>query len=105
MSYDNNPVYEPQKYGFDEVVGIAELAPPDYSFDYLAVLKNDKGYYIGTDSGCSCPSPWESHTAEDFTGPLTAQQVHEEAMSLLKNSYRAGPEEVADVLKLLKKVR
>lgn len=90
MGWYYNPVSEPEQFGFDEFVGDAELYPADYSFDLLAVLKNDKGYYLGTDSGCSCPSPWESHTAEDFTGPLTAEQAREEATSLWSGGYGGG---------------
>lgn len=99
MGYNDNPVYEPEKYGF-EYVGTIELSEPDYSFDILAVLKNDKGYYIGTDSGCSCPSPWESHTADDFTGPLTVAQTIEEVTSLWSGSYDGGyePEEFAALI-------
>lgn len=81
MGYYDNPVDDPGKYGF-EYVGVIELSEPCYSFDLLAVLKNDEGYYLSTDSGCSCPSPWESHTVADFTGPLTAEQAREEATSL-----------------------
>lgn len=94
MSYYDNPVDNAEKYGF-EYVGSIDLSEPDYSFDILGVLKNEKGYYLGTDSGCSCPSPWESHRVEDFTGPLTAEQAREEAHSLWSGSYGGGyePEE------------
>jgi len=87
MSYDNNPVDTPTNYGFTEAVGVIELSEPLYSFDLLAVLRNDDGYFLGTDSGCSCPSPWENHRAEDFTGPLTAEQAAEEITSLSEAAY------------------
>lgn len=88
MSWDDNPVRFPEKYGFKRVVTTGELDEPDYSFYEFAVLEGEDGYYLSTDSGCSCPSPWESHTKDDFTGPLTAAQVHEEVTSLWENSYR-----------------
>lgn len=87
MGWDNNPVNDPAGFGFDEVVGEVYLSAPSYDFDLLAVLKDKDGYWLGTDSGCSCPSPWESHTREDFTGPLTAEQAKEEATSLWTHSY------------------
>lgn len=59
------------------------LAFLSWEFYDLAVLKMPDGFYISTDSGCSCPSPFESHTLADFTGPLTAEQVIEEYTSLV----------------------
>ena len=93
MGYYDNPVDEPQKYGFIEVVTTGALAYPDYAFEEYAVLRKEDGLYISTDSGCSCPSPWESHTADDFTGPLTAEQVREEVLSLWAVAYEQVPEE------------
>lgn len=59
-----------------------------WQFSYLGVWERPEGYYMSTDSGCSCPSPWESHTEEDLTGPLTWEQVKEEARSLAGTSWR-----------------
>ena len=58
------------------------LSYPDYAFNILGVDIREDGIYLGTDSGCSCPSYWENHTKDDFTGPLTVEQAREEAMSL-----------------------
>ena len=58
------------------------LADLSYEFDILGVDIREDGIYLGTDNGCSCPSLWENHTKDDFTGPLTAEQAREEAMSL-----------------------
>lgn len=92
MSYDDNPIDFPERYGFDSFVTQGDLAEPYYSFSIFGVLKKGDDYYLSTDSGCSCPSPWESHTADDFTGPLTAEQVHEEVRSLWEASYDRVPE-------------
>lgn len=99
MGYYNNPVYEPQENGFIETVTTGSLAYPDWAFSMFAVLRKEDGYYLSTDSGCSCPTPWESHSAEDFTGPLTAEQVREEVLSLWQGSYEQVPEE--DILESL----
>jgi hypothetical protein len=82
MGYYDNPVDKPQQNGFIEVVADGDLSYESYAFYVFAVLRKEDGYYLSTDSGCSCPTPWESHVAEDFTGPLTAEQVHEEVRSL-----------------------
>lgn len=75
--------------GLEKIAEI-HLEEPDYSFYLLGVWKDENGgYYLATDSGCSCPTPWESHSKEDLTGPLTASQAVTEATSLwrLAGSY------------------
>lgn len=43
-------------------IGEVDLATPDYSFDLLAfwVRKRDGQLLYATDSGCSCPMPFDS---------------------------------------------
>lgn len=92
---------------FDGLIPVAEieLAEPDYSFDLLGIWQAaDTGaYYLSTDSGCSCPSPWESHTKDHLTGPLTAEQAKEEATSLWTGSYRGpyDPDAFAEAMRLI----
>lgn len=96
-------------YGMDRFDGLTpvaeiELAEPDYSFDVLGVWKDTDGaYYLSTDSGCSCPTPWENHTKDDLTGPLTAEQTREEATSLWETSYggRYDPDAFAEAMRLI----
>lgn len=77
-----NPYYEPEAFGLVKLAE-ADLLEPDHSFDIIAVWKDDEGLYLGTDSGCSCPSPFESYGGRgDMTGPLTVDQALEEASSL-----------------------
>ena len=75
-----------------ELVGIWSLAYPDWAFYDLAIIKAPDGAYISTDSGCSCPAPFESHQREDFTGPLTVDQVIEEFTSLVQVGEGQGGE-------------
>lgn len=89
MSYNDNPINNPEKYGFEFVGGI-DLEFRDWEFYIAAVLKNDKGYYLATDSGCSCPTPWESYTVDALTGPLTAEQCREELTSLHIEESKTG---------------
>jgi len=85
MSYDENPMVTPKNYGV-QLVGELALSDTPYAFYILGVVKDGQGYYLSTDSGCSCPSPWESHTMGDFTGPMTAVQAREEIQNLVKDS-------------------
>ena len=87
MSYNENPYYSPEAHGLTEV-GQIDLSEPDYSFDILAVWHDERGFWLGTDSGCSCPSPFENYNGrDDMTGPLTAEQAVEEAKNLAEGAY------------------
>lgn len=68
----SNIYYSPQDFGL-EVVGDFEWTEPDYSFDMLVVWKEKRGrYWIGEDSGCSCPSPFEDvRDVNELDGPYT----------------------------------
>lgn len=65
------------------VAGTWALAYPDWAFYKFAAISTPEGVYISTDSGCSCPTPWESHSTDSFTGPLTVEQAVEEYTSLV----------------------
>ena len=66
-------------------LGTIDLSEPNYSFYLAWVLGTPEGFYLGTDSGCSCPSPFENYRSlDDFTGPLTADQAIEELDSLAR---------------------
>lgn len=86
-----------------EMIVVVELSEPNYDYDELGIWKAEDGYYLSTDSGCSCYSPWENHTDDDLTGPLTAEQAIEEATSLWSGSYSGGydPEEFAKAMTLI----
>mgnify|MGYP001614969264 CR=1 FL=1 len=86
-----------------ESVAEVELSEPCWSFDLLGIWKAEDGYYLSTDSGCSCPTPWESHTDDDLTGPLTASQAQEEATSLWADEDGDGydPEAFAAAMALI----
>lgn len=86
MSYDDNPYYKPENYGL-VTVGEYEFTDPCYSFDTLVIWRSEQGLYIATDSGCSCPIPFENYsTVDELTGPLTTEQCLEEISSLKATS-------------------
>lgn len=66
-SYDDNPIYNADKFGF-EIVANWDAYDPDYDFDIILILKKDGKLWLASDSGCSCPTPFEDHTfPSDFT--------------------------------------
>lgn len=56
-----NIKYSPESFGVKEVDEF-DLSSGSYEFDYVTVwqsLEDKRAFYIGADSGCSCPSPFE----------------------------------------------
>lgn len=73
---------ELKELGWKRVGGIMLGSEPWQYYDADVYEDPKGGFFLGTDSGCSCPTPFENHTAADFTGPLTKDQVIEEIISL-----------------------
>lgn len=47
-----------------------------YSYNQIMVIEHEGEYYVGTDSGCSCPSPFENYNGlGDMTGPMTKEEA------------------------------
>lgn len=94
-------------YGYGEFkgltyVGSLDLEDEPWQFYIVGVWKDaEGGYYLATDSGCSCPSPWEYTTKEDLTGPLTRDQAVEEIESLAKDAPRFTQDELPGFIKSL----
>ena len=79
----DNIYYDPQKFGL-EMVGEVEWVGASYEFDLTGVWKEKRGvYWIGNDSGCSCPSPYEDLTKEDLYGPYNKAQLKERLETLV----------------------
>lgn len=80
----SNIYYNPEAYGL-ETVGEVEWGDGCYSFDLTVIWKDAEGvYYWESDSGCSCPTPFESFssaqelesgTAHDAVAELQARQA------------------------------
>lgn len=66
----SNIYYDPEKFGL-EIIWKAE-AELSYEFDIVAAWgsKATGAVYIGRDSGCSCPSPFEQYTQLDSVNDL-----------------------------------
>jgi hypothetical protein len=74
MGYYNDPYSSPEKYGL-EIVGEVEWYDEPYEFDMTVVWKDKEGQlYYASDSGCSCPSPFEDF---DSVQDLTVATKHE----------------------------
>lgn len=81
MGYNDPDLYnQPEKFGI-KIIGTVEWSEPCYSFDTTVVAEgvDPDGviYYVFSDSGCSCPSPFESYTSLDNEGVWSTRNPHE----------------------------
>ena len=78
-----------------KMIDEVELSGEPWQFDLVGAWIDPTGtIWLGTDSGCSCPIPWENHLEIDsFTGPLTVEQAQEEATSLWECSHKRYDED------------
>ncbi len=86
-----NIYYSPEDFGL-EVVGEFDWSEPDYSFDMLVVWKESRGkYWVGEDSGCSCPSPFEDITdINELDGPYTKDGLRKRLNFLIEERTDDG---------------
>jgi len=102
--------YSPEAQGLRIV---AELEDPDacYSFDKIVVWENQAGeFFWASDSGCSCPSPFESIACEADMTRLTPQSMPQFIDAVGKHcddSYARSnsPEHATTKQEFLRKVR
>lgn len=70
-----NIYYDPEKFGLEQVAEI-DFSDGYYQFDYLVVWKDkDDRLYYAEDSGCSCPSPFETFTRETVTPVVEWEEI------------------------------
>lgn len=96
MDYDKNCYYHPEVHGlsvFDEV----ETAG-SYEFDTTVVWEDAEGnLYWAHDSGCSCPTPFESYTSISDLNKLDSDSLHS-FDEHLKNQYRITPSQYNNLI-------
>lgn len=87
--YEKNPYYNPDAFGLT-TVGTVELDDESYEFWTLLVQEKDGKFYVNTDSGCSCPSPFEQYTTMESLGkPLTAREAADKVTEIGRGATRA----------------
>ena len=101
--YDKNPYYSPEKCG----LAIVDSLDNDeaYEFHIFLVVRDlaTGDLYIGEDSGCSCPTPFEDFRGlSDMTQVRSMEQLDQELESRA-SSY--SPWKLGDVLALRRKVQ
>ena len=98
-----NPYESPEQFGLEHV-GEIQWGPVSYDFDLTAVFYRAEGnkFFLVDDSGCSCPSPFESTRVSDLGPALTLDEAKADLDIRNKESYtdengvyqyRTGPAE------------
>lgn len=103
MGYFEDVYSSPENYGL-AIVGEIEWSDESYQFDMtvLWVHGETKILYVGSDSGCSCPSPFEDvHSLEDLTKISKPMDLY----NFLAEAGEDHPNKVGDVGELIMKAR
>lgn len=88
--FDRNPADDPAKCGLT-IVATISWDDTAYQFDETIVWQDNAtgGLYMASDSGCSCPSPFEDfHCMADLERVVTIAQID----SLLNQTRPYGPD-------------
>ena len=90
---------------FLDYAGSVDLSVPDYAFDIMGfwVRKSDGQVLYATDSGCSCPSPWEDTLVSDLRETTADRVVDLAAESHRDDGYDATP--IADLRRQAREVQ
>lgn len=101
MTYGRNIYSSPEKYGFS-TFGEIDFAG-SYEFDITAVLRAEAtgAFFYLSDSGCSCPTPFENTTVEELQ-PLNS--LYEFQQYLNDQRQASHPDLQASIVNLLERL-
>lgn len=105
-SYETNPYYSPEATGL-AIVGDLDTGG-GYEFDMLVVWQRieDGALFWGTDSGCSCPSPFEDvDSVDDLTAITDPREFSREARAWLREQYSTTADDRDALERLIRKVQ
>lgn len=94
--------YNPEEFDL-EIIGSLDDPEASYSFDLLVVWKHEDGrVFWASDSGCSCPSPFEDYTSleslsevTDYTWPEFQKEVEGHCLYDWRNDGDRSPDPLA----------
>lgn len=104
-NFNGNPYYNPAECGL-EMIDSVELEP-DYDFHIIAVWRDTETnkFYYASDSGCSCPTPFEDYNELAALSPLN-DQTWDEFRAHVKGfaTYKGGDAERRQFLSRVRRV-
>lgn len=98
-----NIYYDPEKFGL-EVFGEVDFGG-SFEYDKLVVWRDRKTgeLYTGEDSGCSCPSPFESQGLDNLTPLLSLKRLESKLDGMSEKAHVPQSQEIANLLERLHK--
>lgn len=98
MKVNNNPYYNPEDSGLSILDSVDTAG--SYEFDMFVVFSKDedKTLYYDTDSGCSCPVPFEDSVNLIPIDPENLEPFYQ----ALENHYNISKQEVAEIKQSVK---
>lgn len=104
MGYYEDVYSSPEKHGLT-TVGSVDWCDEPYEFDMTVVWQDEDGeFYWGSDSGCSCPSPFEEFLSKDALASGTFHEMAYELTETLntrKNGYGFSSSAFGEVANLI----
>lgn len=95
MSWDQNVFYDPEKFGLKIVLTVERDL--FYEFDMFVIWTDGERFYSATDSGCSCPIPFEDLTLDDLKKrEYSPYELHGILDDWARDMYDLNPADVAD---------
>lgn len=101
MKFNENPYYSPELCGLELFYSIDTA--DSYEFDIFAIWKklDDGTLWYDTDSGCSCPSPFDNCDHGHDLKPITKETFFN-FEQCLSNHNRLSPNEFISIIKKVK---
>lgn len=100
MSYESNFFYHPEKSGLKLLS--FEDDSLSYEFDIIAFWVTEDGkIYTASDSGCSCPTPFEDFDSLESLERVGSLEQAEAVFTAWNKSYSGGPKAPPDSKKKL----
>lgn len=96
----------PEAHGL-ETIGAVSWTEEDYEYDVSVLFYDAKTreYFLGSDSGCSCPHPFEDQTRADLD-PVKSINELQAYLHALAGGPRVDNRQVeAEIVELLERVR
>lgn len=106
LKFEHNPYYSPELCGLEIFESIDTAG--SYEFDIFCIWKQEEtgNLYWDSDSGCSCPSPFDNGDNGHDLKPITKDtfynfdQALKNHYSINDNDYREISKKVKDYLKV-----